>query len=612
MANTNTDAGWWKSKRNPPLYRKIVRTSYYIEMPDGVKIAADLYLPKYLKKNDKLSTIFHQTRYYRRYKIRWPFSLFLDRPKKVSAHRIIYNFVRNGYAYVNVDIRGTGASFGSRAREWSKVELDDASRIVDWIIEKPWSDGTVGVMGKSYSGTSAEMLISQKNPAVKAAVLMYCQFDVYTDILYPGGVKNDSFLIKWSYFNKFRDINKLPPSIPKIQRLFINMIYNGVAPVDSNRKTKKLLSKAIKEHENNYQIYESTKNIKFRDDTSANNFTFDDISPHSKLKKINKASIPIYSWSGWYDGAYAFSAIKRFLNINSPGSKLIIGPWDHSNSQSTNPSYNGSESSNFDITGEILKFFNHHLHGEKTDVTIEAPIHYYTIGENKWKAANNWPIKENRNIPFYFRINKLIIEDSYSKLDGSDKFKFDYKASSGIATRWYAQINADNRLIRYFPNQNDEDYYLTYVSAPFESAFELTGHPVVTLYLKSNQPDIQLFIYITDLDIYGNIDYVTEGFFRTCHYKLQDDDSSYIQPVPTHSFKREDAVMLKENVITKITFDLQPISYLFKRGNSLKVSIAGADKDNFEILPTPPPEIELFHGPDNPSAIIFPGRFILK
>ncbi|MCP4178007.1 MAG: CocE/NonD family hydrolase [bacterium] len=608
----NTDAGWWQSKRDTFPYRKVVRTSYYVEMPDGIKIAVDLYLPKNLKKEDKLPAIFHQTRYFRRYKIRWPFSMFLSKPKKSSVYQIIYRFVKNGYAYVNIDVRGTGASFGTRTREWPDVELDDASRIVDWIVDKPWSNGTVGVMGKAYSGTSAEMLISKNNPAVKAAILMYCQFDVYPDILYPGGIKNDSFLVKWSYFNNYRDRNKLPPSIPKLQRLLIGLIYGGVAPVDTNRKTIKLLSKAIKDHEKNYHIYESSKDIKFRDDPSTNGFTLDDISPHSKIREMNRADIPIYNWSGWYDGAYAFSAIKRYLNINTPGSKLVIGPWEHSNNQSPNPSYNGSESSNFNFLGEILKFFDHYLKGITTDINKEAPVHYYTIGENKWKATNSWPSNEYENIPFYFRINKLVIEESHSKIDGSDKFTLNYKSSSGIATRWYAQINADNRLIRYFLNQNNEDYYLTYVSAPFESDFELTGHPVVTLYMKSNQPDIQLFVYISDLDVYGNIDYVTEGLFRTCHYKLQEDNLLYIQPVPHHSYKREDEIMLEEDTTTKITFDLQPISYLFRKGHSIKVSIAGADKDNFAILPSPPPEIELFHGPDNPSVIIFPGKFILK
>ena len=61
-----------------PRYPGGVRESKHLTMRDGVKIAITLYLPKDLPEGTKLPTILWQTRYWRAWKIRWPFSLARD------------------------------------------------------------------------------------------------------------------------------------------------------------------------------------------------------------------------------------------------------------------------------------------------------------------------------------------------------------------------------------------------------------------------------------------------------------------------------------------------------------------------------------------------------
>ena len=52
-----------------PVYEGIVRSSFYLTMRDGVKIAIDLNLPKGLKEDEKIPTIIRQTRYYRSHEL---------------------------------------------------------------------------------------------------------------------------------------------------------------------------------------------------------------------------------------------------------------------------------------------------------------------------------------------------------------------------------------------------------------------------------------------------------------------------------------------------------------------------------------------------------------
>ena len=93
----------------------MVYSSRYLTMRDGVRIAVDLYLPAALRDGEKLPAILQQTRYFRSMELRWPYRLFLGgRP---FDHTGLYakrrkRFVTSGYAWVVVDVRGSGASYG--------------------------------------------------------------------------------------------------------------------------------------------------------------------------------------------------------------------------------------------------------------------------------------------------------------------------------------------------------------------------------------------------------------------------------------------------------------------------------------------------------------------
>ena len=157
-------------------------------MRDGVKIAVDLYLPENFQPGQQIPTILHQTRYWRAIEYRWLISLFKDdRPRGVIGN-YADRFLQQGYAWVDVDVRGSGASFGTRPIAYSPAEIQDGAEIVDWVISQSWSNGHVGAMGISYSGGTAEMLLVNQHSAVKAVAPMFSGFDLYSEIAFPGGI----------------------------------------------------------------------------------------------------------------------------------------------------------------------------------------------------------------------------------------------------------------------------------------------------------------------------------------------------------------------------------------------------------------------------------------
>ena len=280
--------------------RKFERFSQYLTMRDGVKIAVDIYLPESHSLGETFPTILHQTRYWRAIEYRWLISLFKeDRPRGLIG-TYAARFLQQGYAWVDVDVRGSGASFGNRPIAYGPEEIQDGAEIVDWILAQPWSSGKIGAMGISYSGGTAEMLLVHQHPAVKAVAPMFSGFDLYSEIGFPGGIHLAWFTKTWSYINHQLDHNQLP---------FVgwmgNLLVRGVRPVDGDSDLR-LLREALQEHKDNWSPYQEALGITFRDDPppSRQAPNLDALSPKTYADEIAKSGAAIYSYSGWFDGGY--------------------------------------------------------------------------------------------------------------------------------------------------------------------------------------------------------------------------------------------------------------------------------------------------------------------
>jgi hypothetical protein len=167
----------------------------------------------------RLPTIVRQTRYFRGIDFREPFSrLPIDWLFDHAAHTR-RRFLASGYAWVDVCARGSGASFGARPCPWSPDEVADGAEIVDWIVKQPWSSGAVGATGVSYDGTTADFLLVNAHPAVKAIAPRFSLFDVYADVAFPGGIQLAWFTEQWGRFNRELDDNRLDLAFARMLRI---------------------------------------------------------------------------------------------------------------------------------------------------------------------------------------------------------------------------------------------------------------------------------------------------------------------------------------------------------------------------------------------------------
>lgn len=576
--------------------KEIKVTSLYLTMRDGTRIATSVYLPADIKAGEKLPVIFHQTRYWRSIDLRWPLSVI--KSKFVDAYaRMIKKIVLNRYAVVNIDVRGTGASFGCQRDPFSIEQIKDAEEVVNWIVKQHWSDGMVGLLGASYTGMSAEFSLANKHPNIKALMSLYTGLDFYDEMVFPGGVYQQSFVKKFGDVCAMLDRNEFTIG-SKLENFFIK----GVAPVEGQ---KKLLKQAVAEHYTNFNVYEQTCSVDYRNDPSPdkNIQSMDALSLHSYLKDINDSKVPICLFTGWFDGSFALGSARLFNNLKGNQHKLIIGPWDHGSLYNCSPYI--QQSCTFDRMAEVLKFFDYHLKKKQNGLYDEAPVHYYTMGEEQWKTSSVWPPIGIVNQSFYFASNNQLLMRSEGKEKDYDTYIADNTAGTGKNTRSESLVFMLTSSKLYDSRTERDKKLVCYNTLKLQEDIEVTGHPLITLFIDADTSDAGLFVYLEDIDEAGKVHYITEGIFRAIHRNSKG-DNGYKDIVPSYTYLKNMASPLKPGEIAKVEFDLLPVSHLFRKGHSIRIAISCVDTDHYKKLTPDGTKIKIYRSALYSSNIMLP------
>jgi putative CocE/NonD family hydrolase len=545
------------------------RHSCYVTMKDGTMLAVRYTLPLNMQENEKVPSILETTRYGTDYKYSFLLKAFLN--LKIAHDvppAIVEELIKYKYAYVQVDARGSGASFGKREMEWSEEEADDMGQIIEWIAKQEWSNGKVGTYGMSYSGNTAEVAVASNQPALFAAAPLYPDFDIMRQIGMPGGILNEAIVKSWSDSVIAMDANKS------------SLFTSGNVPVDGD-KDEILLKEAINSH-HTVDLYQALKNITYMDESIGGKYTMSSLSPYSYKEKIEKSGIPLYVRVGWQDAGTVNGSIARFLTYSNP-QILVIGPWSHGGWHFYDPfiekTYTKKEL-DFMQADELISFYNSCLKGEK----INSVIKYYTLGEGKWKTSNTWPIEGFDNKIWYFDANGRLSEEKSPDKTGEDVYKIDFTASTGGSNRW---LTNNGGGLLYYPDRSKEDKkLLTYTSEELESDVEITGVPVVTLYVSSSSNDGAFYTYLEDVAPDGKVTYITEGQLRAIHRKVADaKDIGYNAVGVEHSYLEKDGEELTPGKNEELKISMYATSVLIKKGHRIRIAIAGHDASTFLRIP---------------------------
>jgi hypothetical protein len=164
---------------SPAAARSPPRHAIAIEMPDKVKLAAEVILPDSASPHPAILVM---TPYGRGTRLR---------------QGAIDAFTAAGFALVFVDMRGTGASQGHVDVIFSTQARADIRTILAWIGRQSWSNGKVVTTGVSYDANLAALAVVSGSAVIAGAVPRFIDFDTYRDLAVPGGVRNEMLLKAW-------------------------------------------------------------------------------------------------------------------------------------------------------------------------------------------------------------------------------------------------------------------------------------------------------------------------------------------------------------------------------------------------------------------------------
>ena len=602
-------------------YDGFVRFAEYVTVRDGTRIAVDYYRPTQhgALHTEKLPVVWTQDRYLRAIIAEGKLYTFLYR------HPALFTLLCHGYVIAAADVRGAGASFGATEGWFAPKEAEDAYDVTEWLASRPWSSGKVGMSGRSYRGISQYLAASEAPPSLKAIIPEMAYFESY-DVVYPGGIFGDWWIYSWSTAVHSQDISaplepdwrsavlagragSLDPQrvIKCFEMMNCQSLPPGsVAPVDEDIHGE-LLAEATEEHKSAKTTMSIASRAQFRDSAVEGGPvpTHVQRSPGLRLQQIAASHVAAYHIGGWYDG---FTLGTLLWNRNYPNSsKLLMGPWFH------------PASAQFDMAGEYLRWFDYWLKGIDNGIMHEPRVTYFTLGApagHQWKTSAVWPLANQRLTRFYFQGGRTgsvasgndggLSAHAPDKSAARDQYRVDYTATVGIDNRWTLTGAGAMGHQPYLHMRDNDNKGLTYTTLPLPSATEVTGHPIVHLWMTSSAADVDLFAYIEEVLPDGTSEYVTEGQLRASHRAVAPAPYDRLG-LPYHRSFAADSRPMVPDQMTELVFDLQPTSILFHAGNRVRLTITGADKDTFDTpIQSPPPTLSVSRGGAAASYIELP------
>ena len=482
-----------------------------IPMPDGTRLAARIWMPDGAETRP-VPAILEYIPYRKNDK-----TLLRDYDRAAW-------FGGQDYAYVRVDLRGTGESEGVMEDEYTPLELQDGCDVIAWIADQVWCDGGVGIVGISWGGFNGLQLAALRPPALKAVVSICSTDDRYADdIHYMGGTLLGDHL---SWASVMFGINTLPPN-----------------PAHVGKRWRDLWEERL---DGSGLWLERWLRHQTRDDFWKHGSVCEDFSD---------IEVPVYAVSGWADG-YCNAVFRLVENLQVPA-KGIVGPWSHKYP------HMGEPGPAIDWLTEETRWWDQWLKGRDTGIKDEPPLRlylqdhakpqsFYTHRDGRWITEPAWPSPNVTRTALALGAN--------GRLGGA---KDDPAARASILSplwvglhggKWCSYAHVGDQP----GDQRREDSgSLVFESEPLAEDLEIAGEARVTLAVQVDRPVAQVAARLVDVAPDGAATRVSYGLLNLTHR------DSHEHPEP-----------LEPGRTYHVEVPLKHVAQIFRAGHRLRLSLS--------------------------------------
>lgn len=517
-------------------------TVHSVEMPDGILL--DTYVWEPTTGGPTFPTVLMRSSYN-------PLN-----PPDVN----IMLFVQEGYVVVSQRIRGTGASQG--VFFFNRDDPSDGHATIEWIAQQSWSNGKVGMIGRSGMGTTQYAVAEGAPSALKCLAPAHSTPDRY-HMVFPGGALFYDLAYNWSNSHGFMNVY--------------------------------------------YELLEHRLWSVWWED-------FDWIDAPGTI------NVPIFHMGRWYDwdqsGALlAFQTIQHQGGVNAAGNQYLwMDPLDRFHDYGQYYPLHPPSPIPFEEFRKQLRldWLAYWLKDEATGVDSWPAARIYVMGAweepgapgNAWVEMSDWPpAAETRS--FYLAEDWTLSESIPTP--GQQGLiinpEFDPVRTWGGANYVEESGPWDQAAFPIVvpvprPIESRADV-LTFTTAPLTEPATVIGPVTAKIWINPNTPDLDLSVRLTDVYPDGRSMLIMDGIQRA-RMRCGDDMECF----------------LPLGVPTEIEVELGPTAIAFNTGHRIRVAIAGTNWERFErnsndggdlnnpnyIIANP----EILFGPQYPTAILLP------
>ena len=450
-------------------------------------------------------------------------------------------YAENGYAFVHMDVRGSGRSGGS-FDFLGRNDQNDLYDVIEWVGRQAWCNGKVGGIGQSYFCMMQWFMGAVAPPSLACLGAHDGLSDLYRAGCYHGGIPCDFFPGYWWYQNRF--INRYPASGP-------------------SRDQDTDLTAMIAAHPLNDEFWRE----------------------RSAWDILDRIKVPLYSSGVW-------AKMQLHTRGNLDGYLRAQGPKKLRMSGVPNAWAAAAEFASVDFHKRVLlAFYDHYLKGEKTDYLARPNVEYAVRGSNAVRRSESWPPPEVRYTSLYL---SPAASGSVTSLNDGILTR---ATPSGAASTSYSYPNPGwvAGVVGFGPAGPPGGFdpirrVLTFTGEPLAQDLEIAGPIKLVLHLSSSAADTDVFVKLSDqfsqapedrakgLNPFAEL--VTRGWLRASHREIDAAHTSDMVPRYTHRNPQP----LAPGAVYKLEISLEPMAYLFRQGHRIRLEIANGDSPVTEAL----------------------------
>lgn len=455
----------------------------------------------------------------------------------------------HGYEVVVADLLGTGASTGEFVELLAPETGVETAAVVEWLADRPWTTGRVGMIGKSAAGFVCLATAAENPDPLEAIVPIMCPFGRRQGPYAPSGIMRLNSLLRW-------------------MTLYVATAVQPPSRRDRNDWLAEIWRDRLDRFREADRPMHGVPDVFDRDRS-------DDYWEWTV--SVGDIAVPTFAVGGYRD-TFSVETLTYFGDIDAP-KRLLMGPWRH-----VIP-HRGREAA-IDFRRQTVDWFDGYLKHADPPEAPEPTITFWTerhggrsFDDGIWRGMDAWPTVDGERQVVRFSVTPGGLDRG--RPGGGPVLSRTYEFDHTVG------MTSNEVGDEYQDTGPDDARSLSFETDALRTPVEWTGTGRASIRLTSTSPEAAVCVRIVDVGPNGRTRLATRGATRLGN------GSGDIEIEP--------------DVPRTVPVDLRPTSHVFERDHRIRLAIGAADFPR--LFPAGDHgAFSVTSSPDAPTSIAFPGR----